>query len=157
MKKLAMRAAISLVGMAITLGWWSLRGSSGSADDTLEKIPAAVWEGGDNGLTIEVEVSGPARINAAFHGPAPSGDERRHLEAWENIPAGRHSWTIVLPAGTGGVLDLGIPEPKIGSRMAWTVRLNGQTIVQESDTLEKPLQPGYAFGLQADLAPAADD
>ncbi|HEV8525036.1 MAG TPA: hypothetical protein VGQ71_11090 [Terriglobales bacterium] len=157
MKKLATRAAISLLGMAITLGWWSLRGNSGSADHTLEKIPAAVWEGGGSRLTIEAEVSDPARINAAFHGPAPSGDERRYLEAWENISAGRHSWTIALPAGTGGVLDLGIPEPKIGSRISWTVTLNGQTIVQESDALEKPLEAGYAFGLQANLGQDTED
>lgn len=58
-------------------------------------------------------------------------------------------WTIDVPEDVSGVLDLGAVAPKPGDRMSWTVRVNGETVVEQSDVLEKPLPPNYAFALSA--------
>jgi hypothetical protein len=67
----------------------------------------------------------------------------------EEIAAGHHVWTIDVPEDVSGVLDLGAVAPKPGDRMSWTVRVNGETVVEQSDVLEKPLPPNYAFALSA--------
>jgi hypothetical protein len=40
--------------------------------------------------------------------------------------------------------------------MSWTVTLNGHVLLEETETLEKPLQPNYAFGLSLEIEDVAE-
>jgi hypothetical protein len=40
--------------------------------------------------------------------------------------------------------------------MSWTVTLNGRVLLEETQTLEKPLEAGYAFGFVLEVEDVAD-
>lgn len=146
MSNLLKRGALAILGMVVCLAWWSIRGGDGGGE-TVRGIPQKIWEGGAGTMTIDVETSGPARLNITCS-QALEGDEERSLECWAEMEAGTHSWTIELPAGGGGYIDLTAEEPAVRARLGWTVRVNGEIVAEETQTLDKPLEPNYAFGLQ---------
>ncbi len=75
MKKLAIRAGLAVLGMAITLTWWSMhRGDSHSQSSS--RIPDKVWSGG-NTLEIEVESTSAATMRVSFsQHDKPAGEQQ---------------------------------------------------------------------------------
>ena len=145
MNPLLKRAGGAVLGLLIMLAWWSWRGGS---DSNVQKgIPAKVWDGGGGTLTIEAETSVAARFSITFG--ERDQENGRSLEAWTTIPAGSHSWTIDVPPRVGGYIDLTAENPKVGDRLSWKVVVNGAVVDEQAEGLDQPLEPAYAFGLQA--------
>ena len=145
MANLLKRGVLAIAGMVVTLVWWSIRpghDTTASAD----RIPDTVWNGGGGALTIETESSCPATIRVSF---SEEAGEERSLETWEKIPADKRTWTIDVPPNTGGYIDLGAEAPKVGDRLRWTLKVNGDVVDEQAETLEEELKSGYAFGLVA--------
>jgi hypothetical protein len=145
MGSLVKRGALAVLGVAVTLTWWTLRGGGGGSQ-AQQGIPARVWEGGGGTLTIQVETTCPAKMSIGFD--ARDAEQRKSLEVWEKVPAGERSWTIDVPPRAGGYIELNAESPKVGDRLKWTIAVNGQVIDEQSETLEQALQPNYAFFLQ---------
>lgn len=70
------------------------------------------------------------------------------METYEDVPAGSHSWSIDVPAGAGGYVELNAVEPKVGDRLTWKVSANGRVVSEQSETLGQPLEKNTAFFLQ---------
>ena len=87
-------------------------------------------------------------MRVSFSKEGESGEER-HLETWEDVAAGHHVWTIDVPSGVGGYVELGAVDPKPGDELRWTVAVDGETVDEQTEALEKPLEENYAFFLQA--------
>ena len=150
-KNLAIRAGAAVLGVAVMLGWWTIRGYGSDSPTTEQRIPAKLWEGGGATLTVNLETSEPSRVYASF-----GGANDRSLEASEEIAPGRHSWTLDLPADCSVFFSPTAENPKVGAKMSWTVTLNGHVLLEETETLEKPLQPNYAFGLTLEIEDVAE-
>ncbi len=151
-KNLAIRAGIGVLGVVIMVAWWTMRGDkSDSTTQTESRIPAKLWEGGGATLRIELETSEPTRVHASF-----SSGENRSLEANEHVQPGRYSWTLDLPADCYVFFSPTAKDPKVGAKMSWRVTLNGHVVLEETETLEKPLAPNYAFGLTIEIEDVAE-
>jgi hypothetical protein len=134
------------VGLAIMLAWWTLRGPGEEpGEENAAQIPAMVWEGGGGTLTIRVTTSSQSRLHLTFSEADPSD---RSLEVWEPVPAGSHEWSIDVPSDVSGYVDFNADQPNVGDSLAWTVEVNGAVVDEQSQTLDKPLQPGWGFGIQ---------
>jgi hypothetical protein len=147
MRKLAMRVLLGALGVAVTLGYWTLRGPGESRTKTQSRIPSRVGDGGGGSLSLRVETTCPATMRISFY---ERKDDGQALETWESVGPGEHSWTIDVPKGTGGTVELGAEQPKVGDALRWTISLNGQTIDEQSESLDEALKPGYAFFLQSE-------
>ncbi len=156
MNYLMKRAAIGVLGLVVVLAWWTFSGKHESTP-SMNKIPSKVWEGGAGQVTVEVDSSDPASLRADFERAASSDPSKPHqrLQTWEKVEAGQHSWTIDVPAGTGGTLEFEAIGPKPGSKLSWAVHAGGKQIAQETLTLDKPLQANEAFFLQVQVADLA--
>ena len=139
----------AVLGLAVVLAWWTLRGPGEGNTETADKIPNVVWDGGAGNMTIHAETSTPARMHISFSDHADDVEEPRSLESWEDVPAGKHSWTIAVPAQVGGYVELGATDPKPGDRMRWTIQASNTTVDEQDETLEQALEPGTAFFLQS--------
>jgi len=150
MNSLVKRVLLAGAGMVLVLGWWTIEGKfSGHATAASDKIPAKVWEGGGTSLTIETESSDPAVLRVFFESTAKTnGTPVRSLDSFEKIAAGRHTWTVDVPATVGGDLELKAESPKAGSRLSWTVRADNKVLKQESETLDGALRGNEAFFLK---------
>ena len=137
------RAVIALLGMVVTLTYWSFFG--GNAGSQVQGIPAKVWDGGGGILSIEVESTTPARFSIGFDGES----EDESLDAWTPVTTGTHMWTINIPRGAGGYIELSAEAPKVGDKLSWKIHLNGKLVDEQSETLEQPLAAGYGFFLQS--------
>jgi hypothetical protein len=149
MGNLAKRVLLAVVGVAITLGWWTLRGG-GSGSVAQQGIPAKVWSGGGGTLSVQVETSCPAKMSIGFEERGKDAGAKS-LETWEQVGAGTHSWTVDVPPAAGGYIELNAVEPKVGDHLKWSVSVNGQVIDEQSETLHEALKQGYAFFLQIHL------
>lgn len=138
----------SLVGLALVLGWWTLRGPGASDTETSDSIPSVVWDGG-KAVTIRTDTTCPAQLRVSFNDHAEDVESPRSLESWEDVPAGTHSWTIDVPHEVGGYVELSAENPKPGDRLHWTIQLGGDTIDEQTETLEQALEPGAGFFLQS--------
>lgn len=151
MQNLMKRAAVAVLGMIVTLAWWSIRG-----DDTTEgmnSIPTVVWSGGAGKVTIEVESSEPSRMALML---SQNTEDGKSLEAHELVAAGRHSWTIDVPADVSAHISLSAEnKPAVGAKMSWTIKVNGRVIDTQENKLEEPLREGWGFGLVAEIADLA--
>jgi hypothetical protein len=145
MNGLLKRMIMAILGVAVTLAWWSIRGGD-SNTETADRIPISVWGGGGGTMEIEVTTSVAAHMSVTFN---ENSDDGRSLDTREEIEPGTHSWTIDVPAGVGGYVELGAIDPEQGAQMSWQIRLNGQVIDEQSDLLEEPLEEGYAFFIQS--------
>jgi len=137
----------SVLGLVLVLGWWTFTGNSISTQKAQDKIPASVWGGGGGKLEIEAETSTPARMMVGFS--RDTQDAEDNLETYEDVPAGTYRWTIDVPRGTGGYLELNAVAPKAGDRIKFRMISGGRTVFEDQDELVKPLEPGYAFFVQA--------
>jgi hypothetical protein len=140
--------AKTLAGLAIVLAWWTIRGPGESTGETADHIPTVVWDGGAGTLTIHAETSTPAQMRVSFSEHDENLESPRSLETYEDVTAGSHAWTISVPANVGGYVELSATEPQPGATLRWTLEANGTKVDEQSDQLEKPLEPGYGFFLQ---------
>ena len=145
MKQLATAA----VGLAIMLAWWTLRGPGEDGTETEDRIPSVVWDGGAGSVTIHAETTTAARMRVHFSDEAEDAESSRTLETWEDIPAGKHSWTIAVPANVSGYVELGATDPKPGDQLRWTILAGGSTVDEQDDTLQQALEENHAFALQS--------
>ena len=137
----------TVLGLVIVLGWWTLRGDNVDID-TASEIPTQVWEGGAGTLSIEVDTSTPARMSIDF-GENDEDESARSLDTWQEIGAGHHSFSIDVPAGVGGYVDLDAVAPEVGDTLSWRISAGGNVVDEQAQTLDEPLEDGWAFGLQA--------
>lgn len=136
-------------GLVLMLAWWTITGSGDDPNsESADHIPSTVWEGGGGSLAIEVDTSSPAQMRLSFSREGDDGEERE-LQTWEDVDAGHHVFTIDVPGEVGGYVELGAIDPKPGDELHWTVAVNGETVSEQQDRLDSPLQDGYAFFLQA--------
>jgi len=143
MQHILKRVALAVLGVLLMIAWWELTGDR-RTNNEVKGIPAKVWEGGGGILAVDVETTSAARFSISF------GDEKeRSLHAWELVDAGSHSWSVDIPPGTGGYIELGAQEPKVGDKLQWKITLDGKPIEEQSETLDAPLKSGYAFFLQS--------
>lgn len=145
MRKLAWRLVIGALGLAVVLGYWTLRGPGESSTKSQSSIPARVWDGGGGTLALRIETTCAATMRISFWERKDGG---RSLETWESVGPGERSWTIDVPKGTGGTIELGAEKPKVGDTLKWTISLDGQTVDEQKESLEEELGPNYAFFLQ---------
>ena len=135
----------TVLGLFVVLGWWTITGNLVSTNEALPKIPPAVWGGGGGRIEIEAETSSAARMMVSFS----REDQDDHLETYEDVAPGTYRWSVDVPSGVGGMIELNAVEPKPGDRIRFVVRSNGRDVFESSDQLKQPLQPGYAFFVQA--------
>lgn len=143
------RVGYTIAGVVVVLAYWSLKGSGGGGVKSSEGIPAKVWDGGGGTVRVDAEGSAPGRFSMTFSERGkPDG---RAIESWSKVGAGTHSWTVEVPPGVSGYIELGADAPQVGDRLSMTVRVNGNVVYEDADTLREPLQQGYAFFVQAYL------
>ncbi|HXV35615.1 MAG TPA: hypothetical protein VEC18_00605 [Myxococcota bacterium] len=139
----------SLAGLALVLAWWTLRGAGDDpSQESADSIPTTVWAGGGGQLAIEADTTTAAQMRVSFSENGETGDERS-LSSWEDIAAGHHSWLIDVPKGVSGYVDLGAVEPQPGDKLHWTLSVDGRMVDEQAQTLDAPLEDGWAFGIQA--------
>jgi hypothetical protein len=136
------RAALSLLGVAVMLAYWTFTGS-GSNTSSTRGIPARIGPGDGGTLAIEVTSTTPARFSITFD------KKDRTEEFWAPVTPGTHPWAIDIPKDSGGRIELDAENPKVDDTLSWKIRLNGEKVEEQSETLDKPLTSGYAFFLQS--------
>ena len=153
-QNLVRKVLSAIAGVVICIALWSIQGKLfGNDSETADKIPAQVWGGGGGTVVIEAEASEPAVISASFETNTMVDDVNHdYLEAWQKIDAGKHTFTIDVPANTSGSVWLRVDEPNVGAKVKLVMRANGEYVGEDAMTLEKPLEPGYGFaaGLEVD-------
>jgi hypothetical protein len=135
----------TVLGLVLVIGWWTITGNSISTAPDQDKIPTIVFGGGAGVLEIEAETTSPARMLVSFSDE--SGD--RHLETYEDVGVGTFRWSVDVPSEIGGYVELNAVAPKAGDRLKFRILSNGREVFEDSDQLETPLEPGYAFFVQA--------
>lgn len=146
MKTILIRAGIALLGMVITLAWWTYHGT-GSKTQSSDHIPAKIGVGG-NKLEVFADASTPSTMRISFSDDTKPVGSQILLESWEKIPAGTRAWSIDVPTGVGGYIELGADAPKPGDTLGVQIKVNGVQVNQQKDRLESPLQPNTAFFVQ---------
>src|SRR5262249_14045351 len=137
----------TVLGLVLVLGWWTLTGNNITTEKAQNKIPASVWGGGAGKVQIEAETTTAARMMIGFS----RGNQDENLETYEDVPAGTFRWTIDVPSDTGGYVELNATAPKAGDRLKFRIVSNGRSVIDDSRQLDQPLEPGYAFFVQAYL------
>ena len=148
------KIASILAGIALLAAWSKFddwRSGGKTVSSAQQGIPAKVWEGGGHKVTYEVSGVGPMRVSAWFSGRgAPGGEEKRSLETWEKIDAAK-TFEIDAPVNSGASFDLTEESPKIGDAISITVSVDGKKVCSDAQKLDKPLENGYAFGVQCEV------
>ncbi|HEX5133073.1 MAG TPA: hypothetical protein VFX92_11390 [Candidatus Krumholzibacteria bacterium] len=140
MESLLKKLLRTVAGVAICIGIWTVQGRiSGGGDNASDNIPRQVWGGGAGTVTIEAEANQPAVISASFEG----SDDM--LEAWQKIPAGKHTFSIDVPANVSGLVELRMDGPAVGATMKLTMVQDGKVLSESFKKLDKPLEPGWGF------------
>jgi len=149
----AKRIGLGALGVALMLGFWTVKGwLVGEASATSAHIPDKVWEGGGGSVVLEVETTGPARVSASFEtNDQVDNAGHKFLETWERVEPGLHLYTVELPREVSGIVEAGIDDPKVGARVRVAVKVHGETVAEDSQTLTEPLQAGYGFFAQVEL------
>ena len=142
MNRLIGRLLMTVLAVAVSFVWWSIRGGNSGSKHT-NGIPTTVCGGGGGQLTIDVRSTCPTHFMISF------SDDEEELEASEELAVGPHSWTIDIPRGVGGYIELNAVEPKVGDQLTWQIRLNGKVVDEQTDELTEPLEEGYAFFIQS--------
>ena len=153
MTGLLKRAAMTILGVALMLGFWTVKGwFTDEASASLSHIPQKVWNGGGGTVAFEVESSDPARVSISFEtNNAVNSDDHKFLETWEKVGSGAHTFSIEVPPNTGGTAEISAENPKVGSKVRITVKVDGRIVAEDFSTLTEPLQPGYGFFAQVSL------
>jgi hypothetical protein len=153
MSGLLKRAAMTILGVAVMLGFWTVKGwFTDEASASLSHIPQKVWDGGGGTVVFEVESSDPARVSISFEtNNAVNDEDHKYLETWEKIGSGARTFSIEVPPNAGGTAEVSAENPKIGSRVRIAVKVDGRIVAEDFSTLTEPLQPGYGFFAQVHL------
>jgi hypothetical protein len=146
MKKLILRLGLSALGVAATLLWWTYH-DKGSSAQSVSHIPAKVGEGG-NQLVVETETTTPSTFRINFDDLRKPVGQQILVQSWERIPAGPHSWTVDIPSGIGGYIELEADHPNPGDTLTQHIRINGKEVDSQSERLDSALQPNTAFFVQ---------
>jgi len=146
MKRILIRLGLSVLGTVITLLWWTYH-DTGSKAQSMNHIPAKVAEGG-NQLVIEVEGSTASTMRIDFEDLSKPSGQQILLNAWEQVPAGLHTWTVDIPGGVGGYIEFEADHPNPGDTLTQRVRVNGKEVDHQTEKLDSPLQPNTAFFVQ---------
>jgi len=146
MKKLLIRLVLSVLGVAVTLLWWTYR-DRGSHAQSFEHIPAEI-AGGGNQLEIEATASTAATLRITFEDVRKPVGQQILAEAWEKMAAGTHTWRVNVPAGVGGYIELNADQPNPGDTLSQHITMNGKNLDEETERLERPLEPNTAFFVQ---------
>jgi hypothetical protein len=146
MKKLILRLGLSALGVAATLLWWTYH-NTGSSAQSVSHIPAKVGEGG-NRLVVETETTTPSTFRINFDDLRKPIGQQILVESWEKIPAGPHSWTVDIPSGIGGYIELEADHPRPGDTLTQRIHINGKEVDSQSERLDSALQPDTAFFVQ---------
>jgi hypothetical protein len=150
MKNVALKLALAVVGLGLTLGYWTFFDkkpiSSGGSH-----IPDKIFDGGGDRLTVDLEINGKAQLGMMLEQPRKPDGSQPLAEYYQNLNPGHYSFTVELAPKMMGTVDLRALEPQVGNKLSWTVTRNGNQIAQDSDTLDKPLQAGYSQDLQVQL------
>jgi hypothetical protein len=146
MKKLILRLGLSALGVAATLLWWTYH-DKGSNAQSINHIPAKVASGG-NTLVIEAEASTPATLRITFEDLQQPAGHQILVQAWEKIPAGPHTWSVDVPGGIGGYIELEADHPSPGDTLTQRIKMDGKEVDNQSGRLDSPLQPNTAFFVQ---------
>jgi hypothetical protein len=141
MQALIKRVVFGLLGVVVMIAYWTFTGSGDSSE--IKGIPAKVGLGGGGTLAIQIESTTPARFSIGFD------DDDKHQEYWAPVAAGTQTWAIDVPKNSGGYIELNAENPKVGDKLSWKITLNGETVDEQNETLEKALTSGYAFFLQS--------
>ena len=147
LKKLLLRVGLAVLGCAATLLWWTYH-DKGSTVQSSSHIPAKVAEGG-NLLEVSVEASTPSTMRIDFNDLRKPSGSQMLLQSWEKIPAGSHTWTIDVPSGIGGYIELEADHPNAGATLTQRVKMNGKEVDNKTDRLNGTLEPNTAFFVQA--------
>jgi len=146
MKTIFLRVALSLLGVAVTLLWWTYRNQDSHAQ-SLAHIPAEI-AGGGNRLEIEATASTASTLRITFEDVRKPAGQQILAEAWEKMPAGTRTWTVNVPSGVGGYIELNADQPNPGDTLNQRVKMNGKSVNEQADKLERPLEPNTAFFVQ---------
>ena len=146
MNKLILRIGLSLLGMVATLLWWTYH-DKGSNAQSVSHIPAKV-AGGGNQMEISTEASTASTVRITFEDLRKPVGEQILIEAWEKIPAGAKTFTVDVPSGIGGYIELGADHPNPGDTVGASVKINGKEVEHQKDRLDSPLEPNTAFFVQ---------
>ena len=147
MNKLLLRVSLSALGCVAALLWWTYH-DKGSTVQSSSRIPAKVAEGG-NQLEVSVETSTPSTMRIDFNDIRKPSGQQMLLQSWEKIPAGSHTWTIDVPSGIGGYIELNADHPNSGDALTQRVKINGKQAFNQTDRLNGALEPNTAFFVQA--------
>ena len=146
------RIVLGALGVVVMLAFWTVKGwFVDDANATVAHIPDKVWDGGVP-VFLEVESTEPARFSASFETNLQIDDaDHKFLETWERVEPGLHTYKVDVPKGTSGIVEAGIDNPKVGAKVRVAVKVNGETVAEDSQTLTEPLQQGYGFFAQVEL------
>ncbi len=142
------RLVLAAFGTAIALAWFTHRGGGGSIEaEELDELPRAVFGGGAGRVVLEIEVAQASRLVATFERGARSsaGEESEVVHVEQALEAGAHRLEVDVSPGTYVYAQLDVPEPALGAKIVWTVRLGDAHVFSDAETLAEPLRPGYAF------------
>jgi uncharacterized protein YqfA (UPF0365 family) len=153
MGSLPKRLLFGILGVALTLGFWTVKGwMTTDANATVSHIPDKVWDGGAGKVVVEAETTEAARVSLSFENNSSIDDPgHKVLETWERVSAGLHTWVIDVPAGVSGTAEVDVDAPKVGSRVRIAVKVDGRTAAEDTQVLNEPLRSGYAFFAQVAL------
>lgn len=146
MKRVLIRVGISVLGTVITLLWWTYH-DKGSSVASSSHIPAKV-AGGGNQLEVFAEASTASTMRIDFQDLSQPAGHQMLLQSWEKIPAGSRSWTVDVPSGVGGYIELDADHPNAGDTLTVKVKMNGKDVEHQTDRLDGALEPNTAFFVQ---------
>jgi len=146
MRKFILRLGFSALGVTATLLWWTYH-NTGSSAQSVSHIPAKVGEGG-NRLVVEAATTTPSTLRLNFEDLRKPAGQQILLESWEKISAGPHSWTVDIPSGIGGYIELEADHPNPGDMLTQRIRINGKEVDSQSERLDSALQTNTAFFVQ---------
>ena len=148
------RMLVAIIGVVLVLGWLTVkdRKKGSDAPPPNDKIPSVVFGGGAATLTIEATASEPAKVSAVFEtGYQVDDSKHKLLETWQMVEAGTHTFTIDVPAGVSGRVEVGIDHPSVGATVELICRVNDELIHRDTAQLDQPLQEGTAFFTQIEF------
>ena len=146
MNKLFLRIGLSAAGLAVALLWWTYH-DTGSKAQSVSHIPAKLAAGG-NQLEISADATTASTLRVSFEDLGKPAGQQILIESWEKVPAGSRSWTIDVPGGVGGYIELNADHPNPGDTLTARIKINGQEIDHQTDKLERALEPNTAFFVQ---------
>jgi hypothetical protein len=139
MSYIVRRIVLAVIGMVITLTWWTItgRGSGGSGSaPKAEHIPKVLWSGIEGPLGVEVNLAGAGKVEIDFEEMKEHG-ERKHLHTAETLTPGPHRFDIRVPKDVGASIEVTMDHPKTGDRMVYAL-YGGDTKVYQFDETAPP-------------------